>query len=68
MAIDSSFLKTMRRFAPALAVTVLLAAVAAADSGNKVHWARSTDGIRGAKASPRSSNPGRRVTKDVSRP
>ena len=46
MPIDSNFLKTMRRFAPALAVTVLLAAVAAADSGNKVHWARSTDGVR----------------------
>jgi len=46
MAIDSTFLKTMRRSAPVLAVTVLLAAVAAADSGNKVHWARSTDGVR----------------------
>jgi pimeloyl-ACP methyl ester carboxylesterase len=46
MAINSKFLKTLRRFVPALAVTVLLTAVAAADSGDKIHWARSTDGVR----------------------
>lgn len=46
MAINSKFLKTLRRFAPALAATVLLTAVAAAESGNKVYWARSTDGVR----------------------
>ena len=46
MAINSKLLKALRRFAPALAATALLTAVAAADSGNKVHWARSTDGVR----------------------
>jgi pimeloyl-ACP methyl ester carboxylesterase len=46
MAIHSKFLKTLRRFAPALAASVLLAAVAGADSRNKVFWAKSTDGVR----------------------
>jgi pimeloyl-ACP methyl ester carboxylesterase len=46
MAINSNFLKTLQRFTPVLVVTVLLTAVAGADSENKVHWARSTDGIR----------------------
>jgi pimeloyl-ACP methyl ester carboxylesterase len=46
MAINSNFLKTLQRFTPVLAVTVLLTAVTGADSDNKVHWARSTDGVR----------------------
>jgi pimeloyl-ACP methyl ester carboxylesterase len=46
MAINSNFLKTLQRFTPVLVVTVLLTAVAGADSENNVHWARSTDGIR----------------------
>ena len=46
MAMHSKFLKTLRRFLPALAATVLLTAVAVADSGDKVHWVRSTDGVR----------------------
>ena len=46
MAIQSKVLRTLQGFAPALAATVLLTAVAGADSGNKVHWARSTDGVR----------------------
>ena len=46
MTIQSKFLKILRRFAPALAVTVLLTAVAVADSASKVHWAKSTDGVR----------------------
>ncbi len=46
MAIKSKVLRTLQGFAPALAATVLLTAVAGADSGNKVHWARSTDGVR----------------------
>jgi pimeloyl-ACP methyl ester carboxylesterase len=46
MAINSNFLKTLQRFTPLLAVTVLLTAVAGADSENKVHWATSTDGVR----------------------
>ena len=46
MAIKSKVLRTLQGFAPALAATVLLTAVAGADSGNKVHWARSADGVR----------------------
>ncbi len=46
MAIKSKVLRTLQGFAPALAATVLLTAVDGADSGNKVHWARSTDGVR----------------------
>jgi pimeloyl-ACP methyl ester carboxylesterase len=46
MAINSNFLKTLRRLTPVLAMTVLLTAVAGADSENKVHWARSADGVR----------------------
>jgi hypothetical protein len=46
MAVNSNFLKTLQRFTPVLAVTVLLTAVTGADSDNKVHWARSTDGVR----------------------
>ncbi len=46
MAIKSKVLRTLQGFAPTLAATVLLTAVAGADSGNKVHWARSTDGVR----------------------
>jgi len=46
MAINAKFLKALRRLASALAATVLLTAVSAANSGNKVHWARSIDGVR----------------------
>ncbi|MBZ5615701.1 MAG: alpha/beta hydrolase [Acidobacteriia bacterium] len=46
MAINSRFLKTARRFAPAMAAAVLFTVVAEADSRNKVQWARSTDGVR----------------------
>ncbi len=46
MAINAKFVKALRRLASALAATVLLTAVSAANSGNKVHWARSIDGVR----------------------
>jgi pimeloyl-ACP methyl ester carboxylesterase len=46
MAIRSTFLKSLRRFRPALAATILLAPVASAEPGSKVHWATSADGVR----------------------
>src|SRR5260370_40964653 len=46
MAINAKFLYALRRLASAIVATVLLTAVSAANSGNKVHWARSIDGVR----------------------
>jgi pimeloyl-ACP methyl ester carboxylesterase len=47
---SSKFLKTTQRFAQALALTVLLAAIdgelVAQKSRNKVNWAKSSDGVR----------------------
>ena len=46
MALYSKFLKSLRRFVPALAAGVLLVIVAGADSKNQVFWAKSGDGVR----------------------
>jgi pimeloyl-ACP methyl ester carboxylesterase len=46
MALHSKFLKYPRRFIPAFAAAILLTAIAAAESGSKVHWATSADGVR----------------------